>query len=63
MDIHMDTQGHRRKRTETAGNKKRLPPVSIPLDFETAVQGLLAVDPKEPIEQSKAAKKKPRPKK
>jgi hypothetical protein len=41
---------------------KRLPPVRIPLDFDRAVEGLLAVDPKGPIAQ-KGAKKKPRRKK
>lgn len=42
---------------------KRLPPVHIPLNFERAVQGLLQVDPKGPTAESKATKKKPRPKK
>jgi hypothetical protein len=41
---------------------KRLPPVRIPLDFDRAVEGLLAVDPKGPAPE-KSAKKKPRPKK
>jgi len=41
------------------GESKRLPPVSIPLSFDKAVEGLLAVDPKDPIEQSKSAKKAP----
>jgi hypothetical protein len=36
--------------------------VRIPLSFEKAVEGLLAVDPKGPVRQ-KGAKKKPRPKK
>jgi hypothetical protein len=41
---------------------KRLPPVSIPLPFERAVEGLLAVDPNGPVRE-KSAKKKPRRKK
>jgi len=40
---------------------KRRPPVHIPLDFERAVEGLLAVDPKGPVRQ-KGAKKKGRKK-
>jgi hypothetical protein len=45
------------RRRESAS--KRLPPVSIPLPFEKAVEGLLAVDPKQPVE-SKRVKKKTR---
>jgi hypothetical protein len=41
---------------------KRLPPVRIPLDFETAVTAFTQVDPKGPVRE-KSAKKKPRPKK
>jgi hypothetical protein len=41
---------------------KRLPPVRIPLDFETAVTAFTQVDPKGPVRE-KPAKKKPRPKK
>jgi hypothetical protein len=40
--------------------------VKIPLPFDKAVEGLLAVNPKGPIEATKVekpAKKKPRPKK
>jgi len=39
----------------------RQPPIHIPLDFETAVSGLLKVDPKEPVESVRKprAKKKP----
>jgi hypothetical protein len=40
----------------------RLPSVKIPLTFEQAVSGLLAVDPKRPVLE-KPANKKPRPKK
>jgi hypothetical protein len=43
------------------GKPKRLPPVKIPLPFERAVEGLLAVDPKGQVRE-KSAKKKPRPK-
>ncbi len=41
---------------------KRKPPVHIPLDFETAIEGLLQVDPKSPEKAEKpkkGAKKKP----
>jgi hypothetical protein len=41
---------------------KRLPPVSIPLSFDKAIEGLLQVDPKGPVPE-KLAKKKPRPQK
>jgi hypothetical protein len=47
---------------EQKAKSKRQPPVRIPLDFERAVEGLLAVDAKKPVRQ-KSAKKKPRPKK
>jgi hypothetical protein len=36
---------------------KRLPPVSIPLPFEKAVEGLLQVDSKGPVQQKPAKKK------
>jgi hypothetical protein len=52
-------------RSGTLGSKRQ-PPVSIPLPFDKAVDGLRAVDPKEPIgadKGAKAAKKKLRPKK
>ncbi len=42
--------------------KKRLPPVHIPLDFDKAIEGLLAVDPKGPARE-RIQKKKPRRKK
>jgi hypothetical protein len=47
------------KRTSTtaARSPKRLPPVRIPLPFEKAVEGLLAVDPKGPVRQKGANKK------
>jgi hypothetical protein len=48
---------------EASGSKKKLPPVSIPLPFDKAVEGLLAVDPKSPIASKPSAKKKPRQKK
>ena len=47
---------------EQKNKAKRLPPVKIPLDFNRAVEGLLAVDPKGPVRE-KSAKKKPRTKK
>lgn len=47
---------------EQKAKPKRQPPVRIPLDFETAVTGLLQVDPKKPVE-SKHPTKKPRQKK
>lgn len=39
---------------------QRQPPIHIPLDFETAVGGLLKVDPKSPVESArkKTAKRK-----
>jgi hypothetical protein len=48
-----------------AEDGKRQPPVSIPLPFEQAVEGLAKVNPKAPIEATKAQKtaKKNRPKK
>jgi hypothetical protein len=36
---------------------KRLAPVKIPLPFERAVEGLLAVDPKGPVPEKPAKKK------
>jgi hypothetical protein len=36
---------------------KRLPPVHIPLSFESAVEGLLAVDPKGPVREKRPKKK------
>jgi hypothetical protein len=53
--------GRRLAVKEQKAKQKRLPPVRIPLDFERAVEGLLAVDPKGPVPE-KPAKKKPRPK-
>ncbi len=46
-----------KKASKTASNDKeqRLPPVAIPLDFDRAVEGLLAVKP-----IKKAAKKTPK---
>lgn len=40
-------------------DQKRNPPIKIPLDFDTAVDGLLKVDPKQPEEivRKKPAKK------
>lgn len=45
----------------TRGDGGRKPPVKIPLSFDKAVEGLLAVDPKGPVESArkKPAKKKP----
>ena len=48
--------------TDRKEKPKRLPPVRIPLDFETAVTAFSQVDPRGPIAK-KPAKKKPRPKK
>jgi len=48
---------------QKSSKPQRLPPVSIPLPFEKALEGLLAIDPQDPIEQAKREKKKPRPKK
>jgi hypothetical protein len=39
---------------------KRLPPVRIPLDFDKAVEGLLAVDPKGPVRERPKKKSKPK---
>jgi hypothetical protein len=47
---------------EKSPKPKRLPPVRIPLDFETAVTAFSQVDPRGPIAK-KPAKKKPRRKK
>jgi hypothetical protein len=35
-----------KRQAKRSGNKKRLPPVRIPLSFDDAVGGLLAVKPK-----------------
>jgi hypothetical protein len=45
---------------ETKRNQTRQPPVHIPLPFETAVEGLLKVDPQQPVEsvRKKSAKRK-----
>lgn len=32
---------------------KRNPPINIPLDFNKAVEGLLAVDPSKPVESAR----------
>jgi hypothetical protein len=40
---------------------KRRQPVHIRLDFERAVEGLLAVDPKGPVREKPAKKKKKTP--
>ena len=53
---------HENMRPGKKGRKSRLPPVHIPLDFEKAVEGLLAVDPRGPIAE-KPQSKKPRRKK
>jgi hypothetical protein len=58
----MESKESTGNQTEEHGSKKRLPPVAIPLPFERAVEGLLAVDPKAPVRQ-RAEKKKPRTKK
>ncbi len=57
----MDAKGRKETQKNVEG-RKRLPPVRIPLPFEQAVEGLLAVDPKGPVSTKKATKK-PRPKK
>jgi hypothetical protein len=57
MDEHRRTAMNEGER-----KRKRLPPVRIPLPFEQAVEGLLAVDPKKPV-APKPPKKKPRRKK
>jgi len=59
----MDTNDQgRSKAKEGDRGRKRLPPVHIPLAFDRAIEGLLAVDPKGPVPE-KPAKKKPRRKK
>lgn len=47
-------------RTKKTERQTRQTPIHIPLDFDTAVGGLLKVDPKEPVEsvRKKPAKKK-----
>jgi hypothetical protein len=42
----------------TSSDKKRQPPIRIPLPFETAVGGLPAVDPKGPRKPGKKPAKK-----
>ena len=46
-----------KKKRKQAGFRK--PPVRIPLDFETAVEGLLGVKPQKKTTEAKPAKKKP----
>ncbi len=43
---------------EQKSKSKRQPPVRIPLDFERAVEGLLKVDPKKPVPEKTAEKKR-----
>ena len=46
------------KRELAKSGQKRQPPVRIPLSFDDAVGGLLAVDPKEPVKPGKKPAKK-----
>jgi hypothetical protein len=38
---------------------QRNPPLHIPLDFEAAIDGLLQVDPKQPVDSKREPEKKP----
>lgn len=41
---------------------RRNAPIHIPLDFENAIDGLLAVNPAEPVESKREPEKKPKDK-
>ena len=55
-----DRKGRKRQtRQPDNPQPKYKPPVNIPLDFETAVEGLLQVDPKSPEREDDGAEEKP----